>query len=156
MYNFTGFTEKANNALNKAVETAEDLGHTYIGSEHILLGLLDSTESVAGKLLKDKGITYKKVYDMIRESVGAGIPTELQPSDFTPRSKHIIEGALMLSSSMRQSLAGTEHLLISICREGTGYACELLNHCGVSPQTLLKELASAVTGGKSAQSKQSK
>ena len=156
MYNFTGFTEKANNALNKAVETAEDLGHTYIGSEHILLGLLDSTESVAGKLLKDKGITYKKVYDMIRESVGAGIPTELQPSDFTPRSKHIIEGALMLSSSMRQSLAGTEHLLISICREGTGYACELLNHCGVSSQTLLKELASAVTGGKTAQPKQSK
>ena len=104
MYNFTGFTEKANNALNKAVETAEDLGHTYIGSEHILLGLLDSTESVAGKLLKDKGITYKKVYDMIRESVGAGIPTELQPSDFTPRSKHIIEGALMLLKALWKSL----------------------------------------------------
>ena len=49
MYNFTGFTEKANMALNKAVTVAEDLGHTYIGSEHILLGLLESTDSVAGQ-----------------------------------------------------------------------------------------------------------
>ena len=61
MYNFTGFTEKANMALNKAVEVAEDLGHTYIGSEHILLGLLDSIDSVAGKILLSKGLTYKKL-----------------------------------------------------------------------------------------------
>lgn len=147
MYNFTGFTEKANNALNKAMEVAEDMGHTYIGSEHILLGLLDSQDSVAGKFLNSKGVTYKKIYDMIEESVGAGIPTELRPADFTPRSKHIIEGALMLGSSMGQSLSGTEHLLLSMCREGSGYACELLNRSGISAQTVLKDMASPASPG---------
>lgn len=150
MYNFTGFTEKANSALNKAVETAEDLGHTYIGSEHILLGLLDSADSVAGKVLSNKGVTYQRIYDMIRESVGVGLPTELEPSDFTPRSKHIVESALVLSNSMKQSLAGTEHILIAICREGSGYACELLNHAGVSTGSILKELAESLTSGKTA------
>ncbi len=156
MYNFTGFTEKANSALNKAVEVAEDLGHTYIGSEHILLGLLDSADSVAGKILAAKGVTYKKIYELLRSQVGAGMPTELQPSDFTPRSKHIIEGAIVLSTSMKQSLAGTEHLLISTCREGNGYACELLSIAGVSPQALLKELANTVGGSKGSNSKYGK
>ena len=148
MYNFTGFTEKANLALNKAVTVAEDLGHTYIGSEHILLGLLDSTESVAGKLLFIKGVTYRKVYEMIKIGVGAGLPTELTPSDFTPRSKHIIESALVLSNTMHQSLAGTEHILLSMCQEGNGYACDLLNRAGVSPQSILKDLTSAVGNSK--------
>ncbi len=156
MYNFTGFTEKANLALNKAVEVAEDLGHTYIGSEHILLGLADSADSVAGKILTAKGITYKKIFELLKNSVGAGMPTELQPSDFTPRSKHIIEGAIVMSTSMKQSLAGTEHLLISICREGNGFACELLNLAGVSPQSLLKELANSVSGNKNNSNKYGK
>ena len=141
MYNFTGFSEKANMALNKAVECAEDLGHTYIGSEHLLLGLLESADSVAGKLLLSKGVTGKKVYDIIRETVGAGIPTELTPSDFTPRSKHIIETALYLAVSTNQALAGTEHILISICREGNGYGCQLLTRLGVNLPNLIRELA---------------
>lgn len=150
MYNFTGFSEKANMCLNKAVEVAEDSGHTYIGSEHILLGLLDSTDSVAGKILANRGVTYKKVYDLIRETVGTGMPTELTPADFTPRSKHIIESALILANSMKQSLAGTEHLLISICREGNGYACQLLTRAGTTTTALLKDLANNVSNPKSA------
>lgn len=150
MYNFTGFSEKANLSLNKAVEAAEDLGHTYIGSEHILLGLLDSTDSVAGKILTAKGVTYKKVTDFIRETVGAGMPTELSPSDFTPRSKHIIESALMLANSIKQGLAGTEHLLMAICREGNGYACQLLVRGGVNPQNLMRDLVNSINNGKSA------
>ena len=74
MYNFTGFTEKANMALNKAVTVAEDLGHTYIGSEHILLGLLESTDSVAGKLLTTKGVTYRKIYEMIKQFCRITLP----------------------------------------------------------------------------------
>ncbi len=150
MYNFTGFTEKANMALNKAVTVAEDLGHTYIGSEHILLGLLESTDSVAGKLLTTKGVTYRKIYEMIKQGVGAGLPTELAPTDFTPRSKHIVEGAIMLSNAMKQSLAGTEHILFSMCREGNGYACDLLNRAGASPQSILKELGNIVGNNKQA------
>ena len=152
MYNFTGFSEKANMALNKAMECAEDLGHTYIGSEHILLGLCDSADSVAGKLLNSKGITYRKILDTISRTVGAGMPTELNPADFTPRSKHIIESALSLANSLKQTLAGTEHLLLSICREGNGYGCQLLSISGVSPQTLINELASSISG-KTQQSK---
>ena len=154
MYNFTGFTEKANSALNKAVDSAENLGHTYIGSEHILLGLTDSADSVAGRLLNSKGITYRKISDLIKASVGAGMPTELTPTDFTPRSKHIIESAVMLSNSLKQSLAGTEHLLLSLCREGNGYACDLLNRAGVSPSMLIKDLATLTSNNRSSTSKQ--
>ncbi len=151
MYNFTGFSEKANMALNKSLENAEDLGHTYIGSEHLLLGILECTDSVAGKLLNSKGVTYRKILDLIRETVGAGMPTELSPADFTPRSKHIIENALALASSMRLTLTGTEHLLISICREGNGYGCQLLVRSSVNPQAILKDLAESAGGKGQAQ-----
>lgn len=146
MYNFTGFTEKANNALNKAMETAEKLGHTYIGTEHILLGIVNNSDSVAGKLLSEKGVTFPKVLENIKANIGVGLQTELLPSDFTPRSKNVIESALMLSSSMGQSLSGTEHLLVAICREGFGYGCTILNSFGVSPQSLLTELAERMVG----------
>ncbi len=152
MYNFTGFSEKANMALNKALETAEDMGHTYIGSEHLLLGLLDMTDSVAGKILTSKNITYRKIFEAVSQTVGVGMPTELTPSDFTPRSKHIVESALSFATTMRQSLAGTEHILISICREGNGYACRLLNRAGVPPQSLMKDLANSVSNNKNSKS----
>jgi ATP-dependent Clp protease ATP-binding subunit ClpC len=112
MYNFTGFSEKANIALNSALEIAEDSGHTYIGSEHILLGILGVSDSVAGKLLNSKGITYSKIYDVVCQTIGTGLPTELNPSDFTPRSKHIVESALALANSMGQSLA-TEFAVVA-------------------------------------------
>ena len=155
MYSFTGFTEKANNALNKALESAEDLGHTYIGSEHILLGLVSDTSSQAGRILASEKITYENVYKMIKESVGAGIPTELVSSDFTPRAKYIVESALMLSSSMGQALAGTEHLLLSLCREGTGFACEILNRLGMSVQNVAKAVAKEQNSNKTRSSKKS-
>ena len=149
MYNFTGFSEKANMALNNALEVAEDSGHTYIGSEHILLGILQTVDSVAGKLLFSKNVTYSKIYDAVCRTIGTGLPTELNPTDFTPRSKHILENALMLSGSTEQSLAGTEHILISLCREGSGYACQLLNSAGVSPQNLIRDLAALTSNNKS-------
>lgn len=152
MYNFTGFSEKANMALNSALEIAEDSGHTYIGSEHILLGILHVSDSVAGKLLNSKGITYSKIYDVVCHTIGTGLPTELNPADFTPRSKHIVESALALANSMGQSLSGTEHLLLSLCREGNGYGCQLLNSAGVSPQSLIRDIAS-FTGNKNNQQK---
>ena len=65
MYKFTGFTESANNALNFAIESAENLGHTYIGSEHILLGLLSDSKTVSASLLNSKKITLKKVEEQI-------------------------------------------------------------------------------------------
>lgn len=87
MFKFTGFTEKANKSLNAAVKAAEDLGHTYIGSEHILLGLLSDTSTVAGAVLAAHNITYADIEEELKRSIGVGVPTELQPDDFTPRSK---------------------------------------------------------------------
>ena len=75
MYKFTGFTESANNALNYAVEAAENMGHTYIGSEHILLGLLSDTKMVSASILIGKRINLKKAEDQLKAIVGVGIPT---------------------------------------------------------------------------------
>ena len=74
MFKFTGFTEKANKSLNAAVKAAEDLGHTYIGSEHILLGLLSDTSTVAGAVLAAHSITYADIEDELKRSIS---PTTL-------------------------------------------------------------------------------
>ena len=91
MYKFTGFTEKANRALNSAIEVAENLGHTYIGSEHLLAGLVREDNGAATTLLHSKGVSAQAVDEALRKAVGVGVPTVLSPEDFTPRSKHIIE-----------------------------------------------------------------
>lgn len=141
MFKFTGFTEKANKALNKAVEAAENLGHTYIGSEHLLLGLLSDTSTVAGTVLSSKKITYDNVEEYIKQTIGIGVPTQLGIEDFTPRSKRIIETALSLSNGMGYSLAGTEHILLSIARDGSCYAEQILNQAGVSGDSIINEIS---------------
>ncbi len=141
MFKFTGFTEKANRALNKAVEAAENLGHTYIGSEHLLLGLLSDTSTVAGTVLSSKKITYDNVEEYIKQTIGIGVPTQLGIEDFTPRSKRIIETALSLSNGMGCSLAGTEHILLSIARDGSCYAEQILNQAGISGDSIINEVS---------------
>ena len=81
-YTFKGFTEKANKALNLAIESAEQLGATYIGSEHILLGLCKENSGVAYTALCDSGVTAEKLESMMQS---AGAATDLTPDDFTPR-----------------------------------------------------------------------
>ena len=84
MYKFTGFTEKANAALNRAIEKAEELGHTYIGSEHLLLGLLSEEGGVAYAALTAAKASADTVEDLIRSTIGIGSPTVLTANDFTP------------------------------------------------------------------------
>ena len=93
MYKFTGFTQSANNALNYSIEAAENFGHTYIGSEHILLGLLSDSRMVSSAILSSKKITLKKAEEQIRSVVGVGLPTTLTPDDITPRCRKIIENS---------------------------------------------------------------
>ena len=131
MYKFSDFTQKANTALNNAISAAEDLGHAYIGSEHLLLGLL-SVDCVAQTILFSRGVTYAKVDEILKTGIGIGTPTVLGPADFTPRSKHIIEEALSLSVNKNQSLVGTEHLLVAIISETDGYAAAILSQLGVT------------------------
>lgn len=146
MYKFTGFTEKANTALNIAVETAEDLGHTYIGSEHLLIGLLRDAGGVACVALAGRGVTAAQVEELMRKTIGIGAPTVLSPADFTPRCKRIIELAILEARGLGHNYVGTEHLLIAIIQEGGSFAVHFLNQLGVSPQELLADLTRAVGG----------
>ena len=147
MFKFTGFTEKANKSLNAAVKAAEDLGHTYIGSEHILLGLLSDTSTVAGAVLAAHNITYADIEEELKRSIGIGVPTELQPDDFTPRSKNILETSVAFARQMGQQLVGTEHVLLAIAREGSCIATLLLSRAGVSMQDIVNDVSKALMGG---------
>ena len=99
-YNFNGFTSKASEALNQAISSAEMLGHTYVGSEHLLLGLLKIGSGVAAAVLNKNGVTAQKVEELIRRDIGQGTPTKLSPDYFTPRSKKVIETAMSGCSSI--------------------------------------------------------
>ena len=144
MYKFTGFTQKANTALNAAIEYAENLGHTYIGSEHLLLGLLSSEGSVAYTALMARNITADNVETAVRNSVGIGTPTVLSPNDFTPRSKNIIETAVTIARSLGHGYVGTEHLLIAILRDSSCYAMDILDAMNVSAADIAEEITKSV------------
>ncbi len=142
MYKFTGFTEKANRALNSAVETAENLGHTYVGSEHLLCGIVKESGSVATSLMASKGITAQSVEQEIRKTVGVGIPTVLTPDDFTPRSKHIIELSVAIAAKENAGYVGTEHLLTAILSEDDSCAAFILSELGHNSHNILSEIDS--------------
>ena len=136
MYKFTGFTESANNALNYSVEAAENMGHTYIGSEHLLLGLLSDMKMVSATILNMKKVTLKRAEEQIKSIVGIGLPTNLTPNDITPRCKRIIENALAIGRSKALRDTGTEELLDALTREFDCAGCKVLNSLGVHPGDL--------------------
>ncbi len=146
MYKFSGFTQKANEALNEAMASAENLGHAYVGSEHLLMGLL-SVEGVASSVLFSKGVTKQKIEDILKMSIGVGVPTTLTPADFTPRSKHIVEYAVALASTSGQALVGTEHILLAIIKENEGLAVSILAELGVSTGEIASEINRAFDTG---------
>lgn len=146
MYKFTGFNEKANVALNNAVNAAEDLGHTYIGSEHLLLGILKDTSSTASVILHSRGITFRKTEDAVKASVGIGMPTELSPDDFTPRSKNIIETSIITARNTGMPLVGTEHLLLAVIKEAQSFAAKIIVRLGGSLSDITNDISRAVSG----------
>lgn len=144
MYKFSEFTEKANKAMNFAVEIAQEMGHTYIGTEHILAGLLREDSGVAALVLAEKGITEQLVIQKLEEIIGRGNPTELSIHDFTPRAKRIIEMAVVAARSLEHSYVGTEHILIAIIQEGESYAIRILNDLDVDSTSIFKDVAKAI------------
>ncbi len=146
MYKFSGFTEKANNALNKSISVAENFGHTYIGSEHILIGLLYETDSVAFSVLQNANVNAQKIEQMLVEIVGKGLKSRLSPENFTPRAKHILELSVGCARSFGVQIVGTEHLLLSILNEGENYATRFLKELGVDKRAIEMELIS-IGGG---------
>ncbi len=142
-YNFKGFTAKSNEALNQAINSAEILGHTYVGSEHLLLGLLRVGGGVADTILTKYGVTAEKVEELIRSQIGCGTKTRLSPDFFTPRAKQVIELAMSNKINSGKQLVGTEHLLLGILGEGDNFAIRFLNDLDVDVANLTRELLEA-------------
>lgn len=144
MYKFNGFTDKANKALNFAIETAQDFGHTYIGSEHLLLGLLKEENGAAAQILDSKSITIEKIEEELENTIGRGNPTNLSPDQFTPRAKRIIEMSISIARGNGSALVGTEHLLMSILEEGDNYAVRFISKVGGDCTSILQQTAKVV------------
>ena len=144
-YDFTGFTPKANAALNAALTLASGRGHTYVGSEHLLLALCADPGGTAGAVMRSAGLTPEALGASLDTLMGRGLPTALTPEDVTPRLEKIVSGAVSLAGADRE-LAGTDHLLLSLLTEKKSAALTLLQRAGVSPATLRSGLASAMRG----------
>ena len=145
-YTFKGFTEKANMALNLAIESAEEMGHSYIGSEHILLGLCKADSGVAYAALSDSGVTADKVEELIMSGSSQGGRTSLTPEDFTPRTKRVMQTAMTYSARTGSGYVGTEHLLVALLSDRDSYAIRYLAELGVSPQNLANTLGAKLSG----------
>ena len=144
MYRFKRFTDKANTALNLAVEAAREMGHTYVGTEHILLGLLREGSGVAAVVLSGRGITVMRYTERILAAETGGAYSTLTQEDFTPRAKAAMEAALTDAAMAGQRFAGTEHLLAAILRDDTSVAVRLLGSLEGRPAELLGDLTRAV------------
>lgn len=144
MFRFSGFTQKANTAINMSINQASNLGHTYIGSEHLVLGLLEEGSGVAGCVLSQRQITLDKYKELLVKAVGKGVRAELTPEDFTPRCRHILETASSEARNMGQIQVGTEHILISILKESDSYALRFLKELGLDPDQTCRILSDSI------------
>lgn len=147
MYEFRGFTQKANRALNLAIESAQDMGHTYVGTEHILLGLIDEGTGVAAAALEQCGVTGDALRDKISSTDGVGMKTTLTPDDFTPRTKRVLKAAMLASARMGNNYVGTEHLLLAVTAESDSYAVSFLHELGVSENAIAQAVAGGLQNG---------
>ena len=138
------FTRKAQNALSFARAEAQDFGHTYIGSEHLLLGLLEEREGVASRMLQKRGITFTKIRAEILEQSIQGEKTVVSIRDITPRMKKIIEFALKTSEKYSQSLIGTEHILYALLNENDCLAVQVLEKNGLYVNEMKGDLLSFI------------
>ena len=135
------FTARAEKALEYAQEIAMELGHNYIGTEHLLYGLVEEGTGVASKVLQNQGLTSEKVRQAIEEIVGVGEEIEdANQITFTPRSKRVIENAFLEARRLGTEYIGTEHLLIGIMKEGDSVATRIMLEEDVNPSGLYNDL----------------
>ena len=148
MFNIEGFTQKANKAVNLAVSAAENMGQTYVGTEHILLGLAQEGTGVAAEALKACGLNAADLETQIRNT-GTGYPTKLSPNAFTPRTKRLLQTAVAFASRTG-GYVGTEHILLAVLYEKDSYAYSFLREMGVDINRLAESLQGSF-GGQNAQ-----
>ena len=144
------FTNSAEQALEIANELAAKLGHNYIGTEHILYGLVEEQNGVASKVLANQGVTSEAVLKQIEELIGINEQGSIEDADtigFTPRTKRIIENAFVEARRLNSEYIGTEHLLVGIMREGDSVAVRIMMDLNVNPQKLYNEIVRAINEG---------
>ncbi|MBQ9900954.1 MAG: ATP-dependent Clp protease ATP-binding subunit, partial [Clostridia bacterium] len=140
MYNFKGFSEKANIALNQAFECAQEMGHTFVGSEHILLGLAKTDDSAAQTILNDNGVTAEAVGDKLLDIHGQGVRCSLNPNDITARGKRTLQAAKSISNRMGHGYVGTEHILLALISDSESYAVRFIQELGGEIQGIVDDL----------------
>ena len=128
------FTKSAENSIAMANEIAIELGHNYVGTEHLLYGLSKETNGVASKVLENQDVMPDVILEKIEELVGRGEENIDATSGFTPRTKRVIELAFRESRKLGSDYIGTEHLLIGIMREADSIAVRIMLDLGVDPR----------------------
>ena len=139
------FTAKAREAIGLAVDAAETLGHTYVGTEHLLIGLLQEGTGVAARVLDECGVKVEKVTELVSQLITPNQTVQLaEQSTYTPSARKVIENSYKEAVRFKAPLIGTEHILIAIIRENDCVASRLLNTMGISIQRLYVDLLAAM------------
>ena len=148
------FTPRAEEALRLAQEAAEEMGHGYVGSEHLLLGLMREEEGIAHRVMTEYGLTDEMICSILQRTVGTGLAGAAPSQGLTPRAKSVVELAVSESIRTNCTYIGTEHLLMGILREGNNMALRVLRTVGVDPRKMyasvvkkLNESPRTVTSG---------
>ncbi len=143
MYKFSGFTRNAGEALNLAIAAAQELGHTYVGSEHLLFGLVREGQGVAAKALEVHGLNSEIVLERLKSLPSNDRETALTPGDLTPKARLLLDMARAAAQGLGQKYTGTEHLLLAIIFENENHAARFLIQMGIVPLELLEYIGEA-------------
>ncbi len=146
---FERFTERARKVVVLAQEEARHFNHNYIGTEHLLLGLLREDEGVAARALGSLNVTLDEVREQVESIVGYGEEGTGGQAPFTPRSKKVLELALREALQLGHNYIGTEHILLGLVRESEGVAARVLSNLGVDPDKVRREVVRMLGGGRS-------
>ncbi|MBA3825705.1 MAG: TIR domain-containing protein [Ktedonobacterales bacterium] len=145
---FDKFTERAHKVLNFAQQEAQRFHHNYIGTEHLLLGLVDEGEGIGTQVLNKLGVSLKTVREQVEFIIGRGDRLFLGESGMTPRAKKVIELAVDEARRLNHHYIGTEHLLLGLVREGEGIAAGVLESLGVNLEKVRTTMTQMLANGK--------
>lgn len=142
---FERFTDRARRVVVLAQEESQRLSHNYIGSEHLLLGLLAEREGVAARALESLNVTLTAAREQVEEIIGPGQQTPRGHIPFTPRAKKILELALREALTMGSEVINTEHLLLGLIDEGDGVGAQILQRLGATAQAVREAVARLIS-----------
>src|SRR5213082_2243573 len=143
---FERFTDRARRVVVLAQEEARMLNHNYIGTEHILLGLIHEGEGVAAKALESLGISLEAVRQQVKEIIGQGQAAPTGHIPFTPRAKKVLELSLREALQLGHNYIGTEHILLGLIREGEGVAAQVLQKLGADLNRVRRQVIQLLSG----------